>query len=87
MRMVVKYQLQVRHPVLIVIPHGNNNWYHANAFLSGTINQIYSGDTNSSGLIDASDCSGTWNNQNQVGYLIFDCNLNGTVDASDRAFT
>ncbi len=55
--------------------------------LSGTINQIYSGDTNSSGVIDASDRSGTWNNRNQVGYLIFDCNLNGTVDAGDRAFT
>ncbi len=55
--------------------------------LTGTVNLIYSGDIDGTGLIDATDRSGTWNNRNQTGYLKYDCNMNGTVDASDRAFT
>ncbi len=55
--------------------------------LTGTPTQIYSGDINSSGLIDATDRSATWNARNQTGYLDADCNLNGVVDANDRALT
>ena len=60
---------------------------YGNIAVSNSVNQIYAGDINASGLIDASDRSSTWNNKNQTGYLNSDCNLNGIVDASDRAFT
>jgi len=45
------------------------------------------GDADSSGTVDASDRSATWNGRNQSGYLNADCNLSGTVDASDRSIT
>ncbi len=48
---------------------------------------MYSGDTDASGTVDASDRAATWNDRNNTGYQDSDCDLSGTVDASDRATT
>ena len=54
---------------------------------TGGVMQLYSGDTDTSGIIDANDRSNIWNDRNLSGYLIFDVNLNGVIDAADRSNT
>ncbi len=45
---------------------------------------MWSGDTDGSGTVDASDRNSTWNNRNKTGYENSDVGLNGVVDAADR---
>ena len=60
---------------------------YGNILTSNAVFQIYSGDTDNSGVINATDRSATWNNRNQTGYLNSDCSMNGVVDATDRSLT
>ena len=48
---------------------------------------MWTGDTDGSGSIGASDRNATWNNRTLIGYNSADCDLNGTVGASDRNIT
>lgn len=60
---------------------------YGNILAANAVNQIYSGDIDVSGTINATDRSSTWNNRNLTGYLNADCSMNGTVDATDRSLT
>lgn len=53
--------------------------------LGGGYFGAYTGDTNGSGTVDASDRSNAWNQRNVSGYNSSDVNLSGTVDAADRS--
>ncbi|MBP1682619.1 MAG: Cell wall protein Awa1p, partial [Ignavibacteriaceae bacterium] len=53
--------------------------------LGGGYFGAYTGDTNGSGTVDASDRSNAWNQRNVSGYNGSDVNLSGTVDAADRS--
>ncbi len=48
---------------------------------------MWSGDTDGSGVVDATDRNSTWNDRNKSGYENSDVDLNGIVDASDRNIT
>ena len=48
---------------------------------------MWSGDTDGSGSIGASDRNATWNDRTQIGYKVSDCDLSGSVGASDRNIT
>ena len=45
---------------------------------------MWCGDSDGSGVIDASDRNSTWNNRNKTGYENPDVDLSGVVDAADR---
>ena len=51
----------------------------------GGVYGLYTGDTDGSGTVNASDRSSTWNQRNLSGYYGSDVDLSGTVNASDRS--
>lgn len=63
--------------------------YRANeaALLETGVYGMFSGDSDASGTVDATDRVNTWNNRNATGYQNSDCDLSGTVDANDRTAT
>ena len=51
----------------------------------GGVYGLFTGDSDGSGTVNASDRSNTWNGRNQSGYYGDDVDLSGTVNAADRS--
>lgn len=77
-------------PVLRGQSHGydfttsNTMAYGDNLKLKGTRYCLYSGDVNSSGVVNSTDRTLIRNNVGSVGYVRFDLDGNGVVNSSDR---
>ncbi|MBE2255514.1 MAG: FG-GAP repeat protein [Ignavibacteria bacterium] len=64
--------------------NSSGNAYGDNLKLKGGKYCLYSGDVNSSGVINSTDRTLIRNNVGQVGYIRFDLDGNGVVNSSDR---
>ncbi len=69
---------------------GSNKFYGGTAGATEVESGVWgmiAGDTDASGVVDASDRSNAWNERNLTGYKDSDVNLSGVTDASDRSTT
>lgn len=75
------------NPTLYDLTLSQNQAYGTNPMqnLGTGVFGLYTGDTDGSGTVNASDRSGTWNQRNLSGYYGRDVDLSGTVNAGDRS--
>ena len=74
------------NPTLYDLTIAETQAYGTNAMKNlGGVYGLFTGDTDASGTVNASDRSGTWNQRNSSGYYGTDVDLSGTVNAADRS--